>query len=311
MDSTLRDDENSRSTYYRRTTDSNRCTSPTWPKPCCSTIKPSKRSVHTSSSMGQSRRSRRWWRRMSTVQRSPARRRRSSRSSTRTRSRNGAPRRIAADCPSSSSFQSGWFESDRSKVCETGQIVRPEPPRDDSPSTACNSSTVTASGGVRLGRASPPCFGQPIPGIAQVPSMQLPPPPPPPPSSCRRSPTENAEVYPRKWTSLGAKPKSQSGRSTRWIQQRQHWVRRRWSKQPRRTTQRQSTERQLQHTSTSTSRSYPSAVRRSRTARWTPRSPISTSTATSSSTSSRSMGTVGQIQEIIAKAPASFELQEL
>ena len=44
--------------------------------------------------------------------------------------------------------------------CVTSQLVRPEPPRDDSPSTACDSSTVAASGGVRLGRADPPCFGQ-------------------------------------------------------------------------------------------------------------------------------------------------------
>ena len=41
--------------------------------------------------------------------------------------------------------------------CVNGQLVCPDPPRDDSPSTACNSSTVTASGGVRLGKATPPC----------------------------------------------------------------------------------------------------------------------------------------------------------
>ena len=38
---------------------------------------------------------------------------------------------------------------------------------------------VHALGGVRLGKASPPCFGAP-PGISQVPSRGLPPPPPPP-----------------------------------------------------------------------------------------------------------------------------------
>ena len=43
--------------------------------------------------------------------------------------------------------------------CVNGQLVRPDPPRDDSPSTACNYSSVTASGGVRLGKANPPCFG--------------------------------------------------------------------------------------------------------------------------------------------------------
>ena len=55
-----------------------------------------------------------------------------------------------------------------------GRTVRPQPPQDDSPSTACNSSTVSIStpGGVRLGAAEPPCFGQPAPGIAQVPSIR-------------------------------------------------------------------------------------------------------------------------------------------
>ena len=92
-----------------------------------------------------------------------------------------------------------------------GPRAQEEPPQDDSPSTACNSSTVTASGGVRLGRADPPCFGQPPPGIVQVPSRQLPPPLPRPLTGCRRSPTGSAEVYPRQWTPLGAKPKSQPG----------------------------------------------------------------------------------------------------
>ena len=52
---------------------------------------------------------------------------------------------------------------------------------------------------VRLGKANPPCFGQPPPGIAQVPSRHAgaTSPPPPPPSSSARSPTANAEVYPR------------------------------------------------------------------------------------------------------------------
>ena len=48
--------------------------------------------------------------------------------------------------------------------CINGELVRPTPPRDDSPSTACQASTVCASGGVRLGKANPPCFGAP-PGI--------------------------------------------------------------------------------------------------------------------------------------------------
>ena len=50
--------------------------------------------------------------------------------------------------------------------CIGGRIVRPQPPRDDSPSTACNSSTISIStpGGVRLGAAEPRCFGQPLSG---------------------------------------------------------------------------------------------------------------------------------------------------
>ena len=63
--------------------------------------------------------------------------------------------------------------------CVNGELARPSPPRDDSPSTACQASTVCAPGGVRLGKANPPCFGAP-PRISQVPSRQLPPLPPPP-----------------------------------------------------------------------------------------------------------------------------------
>ena len=91
-----------------------------------------------------------------------------------------------------------------------GRLVRPQPPQDDSPSTACNSSTVSIStpGGVRLGAAEPSCFGQPPPGISQVPST--PPPPPPPPSSSVMSTATTPDVYlyPLKWNRLGAKPKT-------------------------------------------------------------------------------------------------------
>ena len=76
------------------------------------------------------------------------------------------------------------------------QLLRPEPPSDDAHSTACNSSSVSASGGVRLGKAAPPWFETP-PGISQAPSRRLPPPPPPPSSSCSSNPTGNAAVYPR------------------------------------------------------------------------------------------------------------------
>ena len=63
--------------------------------------------------------------------------------------------------------------------CVGGRIARPSQREEESPSTACNSSTVsiTTPGGVQLGSvAQPPCFGPP-PGIAQAPSIPLPPPP--------------------------------------------------------------------------------------------------------------------------------------
>ena len=94
--------------------------------------------------------------------------------------------------------------------CVNGHLVRPEPPSDDAPSTACNSSSVTASGGVGLGKADPPCFGTP-PGIHPVPSRQLPPPPPPPASSCSSNPAGHAPVYARQWTPLNTRPKSSGG----------------------------------------------------------------------------------------------------
>ena len=57
--------------------------------------------------------------------------------------------------------------------CINGELVRPTPSSDDSPSTACQASIVRARGGVRLGKANPPSFGSP-PGI--VPSRRIPPP---------------------------------------------------------------------------------------------------------------------------------------
>ena len=94
--------------------------------------------------------------------------------------------------------------------CINGQLLRPEPPSDDAPSTACNSSSVIASGGARLGKAAPPCFGAP-PGSNPVPSRRLPPPPPPPSSSCSSSPASNPAVYPPQWTLLNNRPKSSGG----------------------------------------------------------------------------------------------------
>ena len=87
--------------------------------------------------------------------------------------------------------------------CINGELVRPTPPRDDSPSTACQASTVCASGGVRLGKANPPCFGAP-PGIVPVPSREIPP-PPPPPSRQSSSSAANPVTYPMPWTPLNTR----------------------------------------------------------------------------------------------------------
>ena len=95
--------------------------------------------------------------------------------------------------------------------CVNGQLLRPPPPRDDSPSTACRPNVVNAPGGVVLGRG-PPGFGQ-SPG--RVPSRQIfppPPPPPPPPAPLPRGDaTFNAATYPREWTPLHARPKATGG----------------------------------------------------------------------------------------------------
>ena len=47
--------------------------------------------------------------------------------------------------------------------CINGQLVRPTPPSDESPFTACQASTVCALGGMVLGQA-PPEFGSPPQG---------------------------------------------------------------------------------------------------------------------------------------------------
>ena len=88
-----------------------------------------------------------------------------------------------------------------------GQLVRPTPPRSDSPSSACQPSIVCAPGGVSLGRA-PPGFG-PSPG--RVPSRQIPPPPPPPAPIHHGNATFNAVTYPREWTLLHTQPKASGG----------------------------------------------------------------------------------------------------
>ena len=58
-----------------------------------------------------------------------------------------------------------------SRRCISGELVRPTPPSDDSPSTACQAS---APGGVMLGKAA-----QALAPPRIVPSRRIPPPPPP------------------------------------------------------------------------------------------------------------------------------------
>ena len=82
--------------------------------------------------------------------------------------------------------------------CINGELVRPTPPSDDSPSTACQARTVRASGGVRLGKATPPCFGSP-PSIVPAPSRRIPPPPPPAEPRQSSSSAANPVSYPMKW----------------------------------------------------------------------------------------------------------------
>ena len=89
--------------------------------------------------------------------------------------------------------------------CIDGQLVRPTPPSDASPSTACQASTVCAPGGVPLGKA-PPGFGSPT-GI--VPSRRIPPPPPPPAPVQPSNATVHPLPYPVQCTPLHTKPRRQ------------------------------------------------------------------------------------------------------
>ena len=87
--------------------------------------------------------------------------------------------------------------SNQSSVrCVNDRLARPQTLPDESPSTTCDSSSLSVSTPerVRLGGSRLPGFGQPPPGIAQAPSKPLPPPPPPPPSGCRTSTSETAKV---------------------------------------------------------------------------------------------------------------------
>ena len=87
-----------------------------------------------------------------------------------------------------------------------GRIVRPRVLQKDSPSTACDSSTVSASTPEEFDSEEHNDFvnfGQP-PGLIQVPSVPLPPPPP----RILSTTTTTTESYPLEWRPLGSKPKS-------------------------------------------------------------------------------------------------------
>ena len=102
--------------------------------------------------------------------------------------------------------------------CVNGQLLRPTPPNDDSPSTACRPNVVNAPGGGALGRG-PPGFGQ-SPG--RVPSRQMAPPPPPPPPAPlpHGNAIYNAATHERvdiiAYTAQGVRRR----RSTRWSRRR-------------------------------------------------------------------------------------------
>ena len=88
--------------------------------------------------------------------------------------------------------------------CINGSLVRPDSAEEESPSTACRQSIVTAPGGVPLGRG-PPGQQQP-PGGIRGRGVPLPP-PPPPHAAAVSSPT----AYPLQWTSLNTRPKAPGG----------------------------------------------------------------------------------------------------
>ena len=91
--------------------------------------------------------------------------------------------------------------------CVNGNLVRPDSAEEESPSTACRQSIVTAPGGVPLGRA-PPGQQQLPGGLRGVPP---PPPPPPPAPAPHAEAAPNATAYPLQWTPLHTRPKAPGG----------------------------------------------------------------------------------------------------
>ena len=103
-------------------------------------------------------------------------------------------------------------ESLSGAICVNGNLVRPRPAEEETPSTACRANVVNAPGGVALGRG-PPGFGGKSPG--SIPSRQIAPPPPPPPPPPAPVPhgyaISTAATYPREWTPLHTRPKATGG----------------------------------------------------------------------------------------------------
>ena len=184
--------------------------------------------------------------------------------------------------------------------CVNGQLARPEPPRYDSPSTACNSSSVTASGGVQSWSTMFRCTSRNTPGPFETDATA---------STTSTDPSAHAAAYPRHWTLLRTEPKPPP---TWWIQQRRQWLRRRRSQEVHPVVSQRAALPLHLHPPPSTSRfNTTTAVRRSRTARWKSRRSNITSTTNSKPTSSWCMGTTWQVSKEFTKATATLELQEL
>ena len=93
--------------------------------------------------------------------------------------------------------------------CVNGNLVRPDSAEEESPSTACRQSIVTAPGGVPLGRAPP--GQQQLPGGLRGRGVPPPPPPPPPAPVPHAEAAPNATAYPLQWTPLHTRPKAPGG----------------------------------------------------------------------------------------------------
>ena len=93
--------------------------------------------------------------------------------------------------------------------CVNGNLVRPDSAEEESPSTACRQSMVTAPGGVPLGRGPP--GQQQLLGGPRGRGIPPPPPPPPPAPVPHAEAALNATAYPLQWTPLRTRPKASRG----------------------------------------------------------------------------------------------------